>query len=33
MFVSVDIGNLDMIMIMSFLMGICVGIWGKVGEG
>ena len=33
MFVSMDIGNLDMIMIMSLLMGICVGIWGKVGEG
>jgi hypothetical protein len=33
MFVSVDIGNLDMTVIMSLLMGICVVIWGLVREG
>jgi len=33
MFVLVDIGNLDMIVIMSLLMGICVVIWGLVREG
>ena len=27
------IGNLDMIVIMSLLMGICVVIWGLVREG
>jgi hypothetical protein len=33
MFVSVDIGNSDMIVIMSLWMGICVVIWGLVREG
>jgi len=33
MFVSEDIGNLDMVVIMSLLMGICVVILGLFREG